>query len=146
VVTKLDRLGRWTQQDSLNTPLDPTNGNRYAYAGDDPINGVDPSGLYDPNGCTSPACAIPPDNTVSQYGGCAFGHVDSSDPNSACTGSGVAGQAREGAFKGAAQGAVTGCVVGTFIGYAPGCVAGGAYGAARGVFTGAASGIVKGLF
>ncbi len=36
--------GRWTQQDSLNAPLDPTNGNRYAYTGDDPINGVDPSG------------------------------------------------------------------------------------------------------
>ena len=49
--------GRWTQQDSLNTPLDPTNGNRYAYTGDDPTNGIDLQGLgaYDPNGCTSPA-------------------------------------------------------------------------------------------
>jgi RHS repeat-associated protein len=37
--------GRWTQQDSLNTPLDPTNGNRYAYTGDDPTNSIDPTGL-----------------------------------------------------------------------------------------------------
>ncbi len=38
--------GRWTQQDSLNTPLNPTNGNRYAYTGDDPINGVDLNGTF----------------------------------------------------------------------------------------------------
>ncbi|WP_144876919.1 RHS repeat-associated core domain-containing protein [Microbacterium sp. 1.5R] len=37
-------LGRWTQQDTLDAPLDPTNANRYAYAGADPINNVDPSG------------------------------------------------------------------------------------------------------
>jgi len=37
-------LGRWTQLDSLNSLLDFTNGNRYAYAGDDPINNSDPSG------------------------------------------------------------------------------------------------------
>jgi len=36
--------GRFTQQDSLNTPLDPTNGNRYAYVGANPINATDPSG------------------------------------------------------------------------------------------------------
>ena len=38
--------GTWTQQDTLDAPLDPTNANRYAYAGDDPINGSDPSGTY----------------------------------------------------------------------------------------------------
>jgi len=36
--------GTWTQQDTLDTPLDPSNANRYAYAGDDPINGFDPTG------------------------------------------------------------------------------------------------------
>ena len=28
--------GRWTQQDTLDAPLDPTNANRYAFAGNDP--------------------------------------------------------------------------------------------------------------
>lgn len=36
--------GGWTQRDTLDVPLDPNNANRYAYAGDDPINGSDPSG------------------------------------------------------------------------------------------------------
>ncbi len=37
-------LGRWTQQDTLNTIGDPANGNRYTYTGDDPVNNIDPSG------------------------------------------------------------------------------------------------------
>lgn len=37
-------------------PLNPTNANRYAYTGDNPINATDPTGLYDPNGCNSLAC------------------------------------------------------------------------------------------
>ena len=36
--------GTWTQQDTLDHPLDPANANRYAYAGDDPINNLDPNG------------------------------------------------------------------------------------------------------
>jgi RHS repeat-associated protein len=36
--------GTWTQQDTLDAPLDPANANRYAYAGDDPINNLDPTG------------------------------------------------------------------------------------------------------
>lgn len=32
--------------DTLDTPLDPKNANRYAYAGDDPINNVDPLGRF----------------------------------------------------------------------------------------------------
>jgi len=37
-------LGRFTQQDSIETLGDPSRGNRYAYAGDDPINNIDPRG------------------------------------------------------------------------------------------------------
>ncbi|WP_181435520.1 RHS repeat domain-containing protein [Curtobacterium sp. MCPF17_051] len=37
-------IGAWTQQDTLDSPLDPANGNRYAYAASDPINGFDPTG------------------------------------------------------------------------------------------------------
>jgi len=44
--------GRWTQQDSLNTPLNPTNGNRYAYTGDNPINATDPTGQFNLFGCS----------------------------------------------------------------------------------------------
>ena len=36
--------GRWTQQDTLDNPLNPKNANRYAYAGNDPVNNQDPSG------------------------------------------------------------------------------------------------------
>lgn len=36
--------GRWTQQDSIETLADPTRANRYEYAGDDPINSIDPMG------------------------------------------------------------------------------------------------------
>jgi len=37
--------GRWTQQDTLDAPLDPGNANRYAFAANDPINNSDPLGL-----------------------------------------------------------------------------------------------------
>jgi RHS repeat-associated protein len=36
--------GTWTRQDALDSPPDPANANRYAYAGDDPINNADPAG------------------------------------------------------------------------------------------------------
>lgn len=36
--------GGWAQRDTLDAPLDPTNANRYAFAGTDPINNSDPAG------------------------------------------------------------------------------------------------------
>src|ERR1039458_1650240 len=35
--------GTWTQQDPINTPLDPYNANRYEYAADNPVNYFDPT-------------------------------------------------------------------------------------------------------
>lgn len=37
--------GTWTTQDPLSFVLDPRNGNRYAFAGSDPVNNVDPTGF-----------------------------------------------------------------------------------------------------
>lgn len=36
--------GGWIERDTLDSPLNPSNANRYAYAADDPINGSDPLG------------------------------------------------------------------------------------------------------
>jgi RHS repeat-associated protein len=41
-------LGAFTQQDANQILANPSNGNLYAYAGDNPANGVDPTG-YDVN-------------------------------------------------------------------------------------------------
>jgi RHS repeat-associated protein len=38
-------IGRWTQKDPLNLFQDPRQGNRYLYAGADPVNMVDPGGM-----------------------------------------------------------------------------------------------------
>jgi len=38
--------GAWIERDTLDAPLSSTNANRYAFAGADPINGSDPTGLY----------------------------------------------------------------------------------------------------
>lgn len=38
--------GRWTQTDPVNQPLDERGWNRYPYAGGDPINFTDPTGLF----------------------------------------------------------------------------------------------------
>lgn len=36
--------GQWIERDTLDAPLDPSNSNRYAFVGCDPINGSDPTG------------------------------------------------------------------------------------------------------
>jgi RHS repeat-associated protein len=41
----LANQGSWTQMDTLDSPLDPSDADRYAYADDDPVNSQDPSGL-----------------------------------------------------------------------------------------------------
>jgi RHS repeat-associated protein len=44
--------GTWTQQDTLDSPLDVGNANRYAFTAGDPINGNDPARLLT-GGCTN---------------------------------------------------------------------------------------------
>lgn len=47
-------VGRWTQQDSVTHLGDPTQGNAYGYAGDDPVNNTDPQGTtlnFSVSGC-----------------------------------------------------------------------------------------------
>jgi len=43
--------GTWTQQDTLDSPLDPTIANRYGYAAGDPTNLADPTGQF-------PTCSL----------------------------------------------------------------------------------------
>ncbi len=38
--------GQWIERDTLDVPLDPSNANRYAFVGCDPINGSDPTGQF----------------------------------------------------------------------------------------------------
>jgi RHS repeat-associated protein len=88
--------GRWTQQDSLNTPLDPANGNRYAYTGDNPTNGTDPTGL-------------------SFLGiDCPFGNVDGG--GSGCRGADFVENGGGASFAGALTGVGTGCAEGFIYG------------------------------
>jgi RHS repeat-associated protein len=79
-------IGAWTQQDTLDNPLDPSNGNRYAYAASDPINGSDPTGAV------TQACL----DASYQYGGSAL-EVGSSVGGAAAATVGSGGAAAIGA-------------------------------------------------
>ena len=59
------RIGTWTQRDTLDDPLSPLNANRYAYAGGDPINNIDPTGL---RGCAG-SIGLAALATFSYFGG-----------------------------------------------------------------------------
>jgi RHS repeat-associated protein len=45
------QLGRWTQRDVVDDPFDSPGWNRYVYAGADPANSTDPSGLRRTGSC-----------------------------------------------------------------------------------------------
>lgn len=45
--------GTWTQQDTLDAPLDPGNANRYGFAGGDPVNQNDPTGRALSGNCSA---------------------------------------------------------------------------------------------
>ncbi len=57
--------GSFTQQDGNDTPLDPNNANRYAYAANDPINNTDPAGERSCGG----AIALASLSTAVYFGG-----------------------------------------------------------------------------
>jgi len=79
--------GRWTQNDTLDTPLDPNNANRYAYAADNPINFSDPTGRYDLPGYCSSSVGCYTVNGVNYSATSAAG----TDPNPVATNSCVVG-------------------------------------------------------
>ena len=78
-------LARFTQLDSAGHLLDLRQGDRYSYAGDDPVNSADPSGAMGFSCAELDSCAP----AGSGGGFCLFGH-NNSDPTSGCVGGGVA--------------------------------------------------------
>lgn len=52
----LPGVGSWTQEDTLDSPLDPNNANRYAYAGSDPTNHSDTTGALSSFGTYALQC------------------------------------------------------------------------------------------
>jgi len=98
--------GNWTQQDTLDAPLDPGNANRYAYAGGDPINNTDPSGRCTFTDCVGTGAAI------GTLAGSALGAVVGGVSGSGVPAVGTA----LGALGGAITGGGTGAVVGAWAG------------------------------
>jgi RHS repeat-associated protein len=111
--------GRWTQRDPLDNALDTHGWNRYDYAGDDPVNSVDPSGM-----CWTGLCWIKhtynalagaqawTESVLGRYGSaCLWGAIQGATVG-AITGAAAGGV---GAAPGAATGAVEGCSAGVAI-------------------------------
>jgi len=102
--------GTWTQQDTLNAPLDPANANRYTYVGGDPINGTDPTGLcsgvYDCGGKGGYIGTLAGGVVGGLVGGLASGGIGAIP--------GAALGAGEGAFAGAVIGGVVGLATDIF--------------------------------
>jgi RHS repeat-associated protein len=75
------KLGRWTQPDLIDQPEDPVQANRYQYAGQDPINLTDPSGLSHGGrvhwrlfkNCMAQEMTILPEGCIQDCFTCAFG-------------------------------------------------------------------------
>ncbi|PCN48879.1 hypothetical protein Csp2054_04705 [Curtobacterium sp. 'Ferrero'] len=51
------QTGGWIERDTLDAPLSPSNANRYAFAGDYPINSADPTGELSSFGTYTTQCA-----------------------------------------------------------------------------------------
>lgn len=98
-------VGRWTQMDTLDAPLDPANANRYAYAANDPINNSDPLGLFSFDGLEDFL------GTVGTFGG--GGGVIGTMIGCVVAGAPTGGP---GCIPGAAVGAVAGTITGGVIG------------------------------
>ena len=95
--------GAWTQQDTLDAPLSPSNANRYAFAAGDPINDSDPSGNFSLDFsvkvcywiCGSIGLATDPSGAVGLTGGLGVGNPSVSGEAGADSGdveTGVAGE------------------------------------------------------
>ena len=69
-------LGRWTQQDTRDAPLNPKNANRYAFAACDAINNSDPSGrdTCSQSGATTAALGVAAAG-LAFWGGVATGTI-----------------------------------------------------------------------
>lgn len=94
--------GTFTQQDAITHLGDPGNANPYSYAGDDPINQIDPTGMWSWSGFGKATLG---GGVAGAAGGCATGAVAT-----IWSGPGAAAGCGTGAAAGGAGGLVTGAV------------------------------------
>lgn len=107
--------GGWIERDTLDTPLDPNNANRYAYAGGDPINSQDPTGRIPFTGLFKLSALLYTTNGALSGEGSPAGYIAGAASELACDAAAtVAGVATGGAGFIAAAGCFA---VGEFITY-----------------------------